>query len=367
MSGWRDAIERLRSSWRSLTTDLGSPTVVRSERPKPRVPLHPESPAPRGPPADPDTWTGHLDLLADVLDAAFPELHVAWRTRPDTMVLESLPTGALDHVGGLDHVGALDHVGDLDHGHPEPLRVMVARHRIPILYVCINQLVVQLGDEAFLPHPPGDDATLPARRWPDLAAEGGAARRLLRRGAHDDRAERLAAAREAGLFESVELAPRIHARLLHLWQGPAPQGPAREQILALLFVLRYWEDSNSDEGRLPQIWRDYEQVPPHVREDLERPAQGDPPDEPLTFEPEDVGPEGGEVRCYPGRLSTAREAAHDPRWWCQGYALQPRTHDTQVGGLTMRLWHVALAVSPQGWQLERTLLWQRRDEGIEMS
>lgn len=295
-------------------------------------------------PTDLRAWTGRRKVLADILDAVLPERSVAWRVRPDTIELEPLPVGALND-GGLS-----------------PLRLLVARHFIPILHICVNQLLATIGDEAYLLRPPGDDVSLPAYRWPALDDDGGLTRRRLEPRGDDQRDP--ATAGEAGLFEPVELGSKIHAMLWRHRQGPPPDETARREILALLFVLRYWEGSNSGELRLPGTYLRFEELPMHIRDDLDRPVRGE---EPLRFEPEGIGPEGGEVRCYPDRRRAAEQTDVNPRWWLHAYQIQRRPHDTQVGGLTSRLWHTRLEVSAAGWELERVLLWERSDHGVELS
>lgn len=42
-------------------------------------------------------------------------------------------------------------------------------------------------------------------------------------------------------------------------------------------------------------------------------------------------------------------------------------HDSQAGGATTDLWHVALEVDTTGWSLPRVLLWRSVIDSIELS
>lgn len=266
--------------------------------------------------------------------------------RADRMKLESLPVGVLGR------------------GSPVPLELVVARTSIPLVYVCPTFLVVAHGDELLLAVPPGDDASLPAYRCPPLDGSWVSPERSSLDAHSTGGAACSADVQRSPGLQPVALGPRVHAMLRACRAGPALDEREREQLLALMFVLRWWQGVNSEDLRLPVVFSSYDEVPAGIREDLGRAGEGH---EVVRFEPADEYGSGVEITCHPGRLQVIEDGAREDERWIEGYVLERRAHDSQSGGGTARLWHCGLGVTDGGWTLQRELLWTRVDEGVELS
>ncbi len=286
-------------------------------------------------------WAHNREALARALDVVLPPGPIAWSSRAADLELTELPVLALGRAS------------------PVPIHLWVVRQRTRVVYICLNQLVVSFGGERVLAMPPGEDRRLPAHRCPPL--DGSCALPGLEEGQRrDERLERLQA---RGLFEPVMLAPRVHELLRRRRQGPMPAPDEHAEILSLLFVLRFWEATNSGHLRHVTVCTDYLRVPARIREDMGREPGADGA---VAYDEHPPHLHWVQVRCFPDRMNEVARVG----WkgcWLHGFVQQWLAHDSQVGGRTELLWHCTLMVDDDGWTLERTLLWRREEHGSEMS
>lgn len=289
-------------------------------------------------------WARNREALGRALDVALPPLPAPWTMRSSALVLEELSAGPL---------GAAS---------PVPVQLWVVRQRVPLVYLCINHLLVFAGDERFIALPPGDDPRLPALRCPPL--DGSCPLPAL--GTGEGRAARLSSLQARGLFEPVPLGPWVQGLLWRRRRGPPPPADEAGALVSVLLALRFWEPTGSAQLQLGTTYATLEEVPAQTRAALHLARQRTAGDGVVeTMLPSGVDMDA-RVQCHPGRLR-ALEDPERPRSWIETYLMDRVAHDSQAGGDTQRLWHCTLDVTAEGWRLERSLLWIREVEGIELS